>query len=228
MLRRISAGYFFCANILYESQTKEGCLMSEYDSPLTMYALSMVAISLNNIISSGNRITLEHEYTDIIENIDIYRINVAPDFRCLFEEISQVISERRLDDEIKQTIARTESEQERKSPWRKSIDKLFQNFFDNPKRCWEQPSLLLLNFGASVYQKYFAQTNDSNLRLTQEELHTYGNFRNKLLKILRELPNNDGFSLGRITQRVLTAFTKAIMFKKPSTRQIKAKSFLNT
>lgn len=193
----------------------------------TMYVLTMLLMSFNRIISSGDRITLEREYADIIDNLDIYRINIDPDFRCLFEEISQVISERRLDDEIKQIISNVESEQIHKSPWRKSIDKLFKSFFDNPKGWREQPFVSSLHFGASIYQEYFASQDDSNLRISQEELRNYAKLRNNLLKALREIPNQDGFSLGRITQGVLTAYTKAIKFKKPSTRQIKLEAIEN-
>lgn len=116
--------------------------MPEYDT--TMYVLTMVLISLNRIISLGDRIALEREYADIIDNLDIHRINIDPDFICLFEEISQVIGKRRLDDEIRQIIAYAESEQVRKSPWRKSIDKFFKSFLDNPKGWWEQPGFSLL------------------------------------------------------------------------------------
>lgn len=145
--------------------------MPEYDT--TMYVLTMALISLNHIISSGDRVTLEHEYADIIDNLDIYRINIDPDFRCLFEEISQVIGKRRLDDEIRQIIAYAESEQVSKSPWRKSIDKFFKSFLDNPKGWWEQPGFSLFNFGASVYQEYSVQQNDSSLRLNEEELRVW-------------------------------------------------------
>ena len=193
--------------------------MVEYDT--TMYVLTMVLISINRIILSGDRVTLEHEYADVIDNLDIYRINIDPDFRCLIEEISQAISKRRLDDEIRQIIAHAETEQVRKSLWRKSIDKFFKSFLDNPKGWWEQPGFSLFNFGASVYQEYSVQQNDSSLRLNEAELRQYGELRNKLLKGLQKLPYREGFSLGRITQRVITAFTKAINFKKTLTRQIK-------
>ena len=199
--------------------------MVEYDT--TMYVLTMVLVSLNRIILSGDRVTLEHEYADVIDNLDIYRINIDPDFRCLIEEISQAISQRRLDDEIRQIIAHAETEQVRKSPWRKSIDKFFKSFLDNPKGWWDQPGFSLFNFGASVYQEYSVQQNDSSLRLNEAELRQYGELRNKLLKGLQKLPCREGFSLGRITQRVITVFTKAINFKKPLTRQIKLEAIKN-
>ena len=41
------------------------------------------------------------------------------------------------------------------------------------------------------------------------------------------MPCREGFSLGRITQRVITVFTKAINFKKPLTRQIKLEAIKN-
>lgn len=199
--------------------------MVEYDT--TMYVLTMVLVSLNRIILSGDRVTLEHEYADVIDNLDIYRINIDPDFRCLIEEISQAISKRRLDDEIRQIIAHAETEQVCKSLWRKSIDKFFKSFLDNPKGWWDQPGFSLFNFGASVYQEYSVQQNDSSLRLNEAELRQYGELRNKLLKGLQKLPCREGFSLGRITQRVITVFTKAINFKKPLTRQIKLEAIKN-
>lgn len=199
--------------------------MPEYDT--TMYVLTMVLVSLNRIISSGDRITLEREYADIIDNLDIHRINVDPNFTCLFEEISQVISGRRLDDEIRQITAHAESEQVRKNPLRKSLDKLFKSFSDNPEGWCKQLIFSLFKFGVSVYQEYRTQQNDSSFMLNKEELRRYGDLRNKLLKGLQKLPNQEGFSLGRINQRVITAFTKAINFKKPLTRQIRLEAIKN-
>ena len=57
--------------------------MPEYNT--TMYVLTMVLVSLNRIISSGDRVTLEREYEDVIENLDIDGIDLDPDFMCIFE-----------------------------------------------------------------------------------------------------------------------------------------------
>lgn len=71
----------------------------------TMYVLTMVLVSLNRIISSEDRITLEYEYVDIIDNLNIHRINIDLVLICLFEEVSQVISKRSLNYEIRQIIS---------------------------------------------------------------------------------------------------------------------------
>ena len=187
----------------------------------TMYVLTMVLVSLQRIISTVDRVTLEREHTNIIDNLNIYRIGIAPDVRGLVEEVLQVISKRRLDDEIRQIIANAESEQVRRSPWRRFIDNSIKSFIDNPKGWFEQPVFSSFYAVASMYQEYRSQQDDSTLKLTPEERHNYGELRNRLLRTLRQLPYQEGLGLGGITQGVLRAFTEAIKFKKPLTRQTK-------
>ena len=146
----------------------------------------------------------------------------------------QVLSKRRLDDEIRQVRANTDSEQVRGYSvikffykFYKTVKKAVKNFIENTTESKgligliERIALSSLDAGEAVYEEYLAQQNSSSLRLTEEELRQYGELRNKLLKRLRKLPKQDSFSLGRITRKVITMFRDAINSKKPSTRRIK-------
>ena len=68
--------------------------MPDYDPLLTMSALNMAVVSLHRITSSGDRLTLDREYTNIINNIRMGEINDDPELTGLYSEDIERYSQR--------------------------------------------------------------------------------------------------------------------------------------
>ena len=65
--------------------------MPDYDPLLTMSALNMAIVSLHRITSSGDRLILDREYYNIINNLRMSEINPDPELTELYREIVRVI-----------------------------------------------------------------------------------------------------------------------------------------
>ncbi len=192
--------------------------MPEYDPSLTMYVLNMLIISLNHIISSRDRRTLEREYTNIIANLNFNENQIEPQIMSLFREISYVIGNKRLNDKIKQAIASTEPQREQENSFVRSIRRLYSNardsFLKDPEKWYVHP------IRSSIYVTVSTtQQNDTELRLSQEELQEYCELLSKLLIASLELVRKHEL-MGVIRENNLKDLTRALSVEDPSKRQL--------
>lgn len=66
----------------------------EYDPLHTMLALNMVIVSVHRIIATEDRIVLDQEYQNIINNLNVGNIEPDLDLTSLYEELMDVISQK--------------------------------------------------------------------------------------------------------------------------------------
>ena len=79
----------------------------EYDPQHTMLALNMAIVSVHKILSAQDRIVLDQEYQNIINNLSIGNIKSDPEITELYNKMIDVIGQKRLqDEEMKQVKAR--------------------------------------------------------------------------------------------------------------------------
>lgn len=64
-----------------------------------MLALNMAIVSINRILTTQDRIVLEQEYQDIINNLSLGNIESDYELTALYTEMMSYISSKRLRDE---------------------------------------------------------------------------------------------------------------------------------
>lgn len=124
--------------------------MSEYDPLLTMSALNMAIVSLHRITSSGDRLILDREYDNIINNLRMGEINDDPELKELYQEILRVINKGRLRDDVRAEIKKAYSEKKHKSVKEIITGNVFKSFSTNPLK-W------LGKLAVSSASEYFSQ-----------------------------------------------------------------------
>ena len=83
----------------------------EYDPQHTMLALNMAIVSVHKILSAKDRIILDQEYQNIINNLSIGNIKSDPEITELYNKLIDIIGQKRLrEDEAKQVKARYDSQ----------------------------------------------------------------------------------------------------------------------
>ena len=192
-----------------------------YDPLLTMAALNMAVVSLHRITSTQDRLILDQEYKNIINNLRMGEINADPELTELYQEIVRVINNGRLRNDIREKIEKSYSEEKRKSIKEIVKGNVLSNFDTNPLK-W------LGNLAMSCASEYFSskkeiseQENNSEeeLKLKSEELGEYDELQRKLLdsswKLLRQYELSDNY---RLTQNALEKFNSAILENNPSKR----------
>ena len=183
----------------------------EYDPLLTMSALNMAVVSLHRITSSGDRLILEREYTNIISNILMGEINADPELILLYQEILKVLQSGRLREEIRAEISRADSENKRKSIGEIISENVLKTFRMNPLEWLE-------DLAASSASEYFEQQkqiehdgNELQLRLKREELDGYNRLQTNLLGVSWHLLNQYHLPGNYIlTQNALKKFSEAV------------------
>ena len=192
-----------------------------YDPLLTMTALNMAIVSLHRITSTKDRLILDQEYKNIINNLRMGEINADPELTGLYQEIVRVINNGRLRSDVREKIESSYSEEKRKSIKEIVSGKVLSNFDTNPLK-W------LGNLAMSCASEYFTskkksaeqeQNSDDELKLKSEELGEYDELQRKLLdsswKLLRQYELSDSY---RLTQNALNKFNSAISENDPSKR----------
>ena len=79
----------------------------KYDSINTLLALNNCIVSIAKIISYNDRIILDQEYSDIINNINFGNIESDPELIVLYRFLMEEITNAKLRDEEKQRYFRT-------------------------------------------------------------------------------------------------------------------------
>lgn len=197
--------------------------MSEYDPLFTICALNMFIDSLNRIISSMDRLTLDREYTNIINNIRIGEINDDPELTNLYGEIMRAIHKGKLRDELRSKVSESYSQCKKRNFREIIAGNVMRTFRVNPLAWLEK----LASSSASEYfaymdeeSKHALETTDNNLKLSHEELNEYDELQRNLLgaswALLRKYHLSDSY---RLTQEALVRFSAAINVSDPSKRQ---------
>ena len=193
--------------------------MTEYDPLLTMSALNMAIVSLHRITSTRDRLILDREYKNIINNIRMGEINADPELTSLYQEIVRVIHRGRLRDDERRRIEENFSRQKQKSIKEIISGNVFPSLSTSPLE-W------LVKLAVSCVSEYFSSKVRSEinyagetLRLNSEELDEYDELQRKLLdsswKLLRQYKLPDSY---RLTQNALDKFYSAVQESDPSKR----------
>lgn len=191
-----------------------------YDSLLTMSALNLAVVSLHRITSSMDRLTLEREYTSIINNLRMGEINADHELTSLYQEMVRVLHRGRLSDELRRGIDAVYSQDKQKS-----IKDIISG---NVVKSYNSNVLLWLGkLAASCAAEYFKtkaeaelQQDEHLLRLKSEELDEYADLQRRLLgsswNLLRKYHLSDSY---RLTQNGLDKFYAALQEGTPSKRK---------
>ena len=201
---------------------KEGRLMSEYDSLLTMSALNMAIVSLHRITTSGNRLILDREYDTVINNLRMGEINPDKELTSLYQKILRAIQSGRFRDDRRKKIENEYTLQKHKNIWEIIKGNILTNIRINPL-IWVE------KLAVSSASEYFTQqrksdeisrqNEDEQSRLKHEELDSYVDLQCELLEASwhllsqYELPDNY-----RLTQKALDNFSSAMNESDPSKR----------
>ena len=79
---------------------------ANYDPQYTMLALNMAIVSVHRILSANDRLILNQEYQNIINNLSIGNIKSDPEITELYNKMITVIGKKKLrDEELKQVIS---------------------------------------------------------------------------------------------------------------------------
>ncbi len=82
----------------------------QYDPQHTMLALNMAIVSVHRILSAHDRLILNQEYQNIINNLSIGNIKSDPEITELYDKMIDVIGKKKLrDDELKLVISQYDS-----------------------------------------------------------------------------------------------------------------------
>ncbi|MDY6399902.1 MAG: hypothetical protein SPL10_06660 [Synergistales bacterium] len=194
--------------------------MNNYDPLLTMAALNMAIVSLHRITSTQDRVILDQEYKNIINNLRMGEINADPELTGLYQEIVRVINGGRLRDDVRKSIEETYSQEKQKGIKNIISENVLSSFDANPLT-W------LGNLAMSCASEYFGSKkqknrnddNDEQLKLKSQELGEYDELQRKLLAsswaLLRKYELSDNY---RLTQNALDKFYSATQENDPSKR----------
>lgn len=194
--------------------------MNNYDPLLTMAALNMAIVSLHRITSTQDRVILDQEYKNIINNLRMGEINADPELTGLYQEIVRVINGGRLRDDVRKSIEETYSQEKRKGIKNIISENVLSSFDANPLT-W------LGNLAMSCASEYFGSKkqknrnddNDEQLKLKSQELGEYDELQRKLLAsswaLLRKYELSDNY---RLTQNALDKFYSATQENDPLKR----------
>ena len=193
--------------------------MTDYDPLVTMAALNMAVVSLHRITSTGDRVILDREYTGIINNLRMGKINADPELTGLYQGIVRVIQAGRLRDKDRAYIESEYSQQKQKGIKEIVSGSLGKTFSTTPIK-W------LGRLAAVCVSEYFrsraraeVRREGEQFRLRKEELAEYGELQRKLLgaswNLLRQYGLPDSCLL---TQGALGKFYAAMQEDNPSKR----------
>ena len=174
-----------------------------YDALLTMSALNLAVVSLHRITSTRDRVILDQEYRNIINNLRMGEINADPELTELYQEIVRVIHSRILHDDERLKVYGEYSRGKQKS-----IGKIITGSYDSNPLKW------LGKLAASCASEYFrakVREKAGELLLLDSELKEYDGLQRKLLgsswKLLRQYGFPDNY---RLTQSALDKFYRAM------------------
>ena len=153
--------------------------MKKYDPMLTMSALNMAIVSLHRIISTGDRVVLDREYDNIINNLRMGEINADPELTGLYQEIVRLIHRGRLRSEVLESIESSYTEQKQKNIAEIVTENILPSFSLNPLK-W------LGKLAASSASEYFSLKEES--KQTSQNQQEQRKLQTKTLILKTRLP----------------------------------------
>ena len=194
----------------------------DYDPQHTMLALNMAVVSVHRILAAQDRITLDQEYQNIINNLSLGNIRSDPEITRLYEKLMDVTSRKKLRSDEAEYIRKNFDEQDKKSissalsDLGKSSASLAREegsvkaFFGSIGR--------LISVSAATYFKYEASgstlrgsLSENLYRLRAEDLADFNELQKQLLSSSWNLLNR--YNLPdeyRLVQRAIDDFCRAI------------------
>jgi len=184
----------------------------DYDPHFTMLALNMAVVSVFNIVSTQDRIVLDQEYDNIINNLKLGNIEDDKEIKDLYDELMNVISKSRLRVEERQRF-------KEKFDWKKrqAIVRALSGIQAQGDDAWSFLGSLLVS-SATAYFSYREEMNapeekftDDVWKLKKDQIQDFDELQRKLLSsswsLLRKYSLPDEY---RITQRDLEDFNRAV------------------
>ncbi|MDR1916853.1 MAG: sel1 repeat family protein [Synergistaceae bacterium] len=202
---KISVGALYASDVIYDPQ-------------YTMLALNMAIVSLHRITATLDRIVLDQEYRNIINNLNLGNIEDDPEMRELFKDLMSVIGGRALREEEAEIFA-ARYEMRKKNRFSKSLSALRGGGMGT----WGRIAGLLAS-EASAYFGYQGADSDikyefqSELRaLDSQSIKECADLQRRLLdsswSLLRRYKLPDNY---RLTQKNMDDFDKAVKETDPA------------
>lgn len=191
-----------------------------YDPQHTMLALNMAIVSVHRILTTQDRIILEQEYQNIINNLSLGNIESDKDMTALYSDLMTIISRKRL---------RSDEAEFFRSRYDQREQNLMNRALSRIQSQGENIFSLIGGFAVSCVSSYFEyQAMKSELpeelrgelwQLTKEDITDCNNLQERLLNsswnLLRQYGLPDSY---RLVQRTLDDFYKAVNEKDPAKR----------
>ena len=205
----------FCLSLL---MFRAACAEENYDPQHTMLALNMAIVSVHRILTTGDRIVLEQEYQNIINNLSLGNIENDKDMTALYSDLTGIISRKGLRDEEAKFF---------RSRYDQREQNLINHALSRIQAQGENIVSLIGSFVVSCASSYFAyQAMKSDIaedlrgevwQLTKEDITDCNNLQERLLNsswnLLRQYKLPDNY---RLVQRTLDDFYKAVNEKDPA------------
>ena len=191
-----------------------------YDPQHTMLALNMAIVSVHRILATQDRIILEQEYQNIINNLSLGNIESDKDMTALYSDLTGRTSRKRLRSEEAEFL-RSHYDQRERNLMNKALSRI------RPQG--KKIISIIASFAMSCVSSYFEyRAMKSELseelrgelwQLTKEDITDCNNLQERLLNsswnLLRQYGLPDSY---RLVQRTLDDFYKAVNEKDPAKR----------
>ncbi len=185
---------------------------AEYDPQHTMLALNMAIVSINRIITTQDRIVLEQEYQNIINNLSLENIESDHDMTALYRDMMSVISRKRLHDEDAEFL---------QGRYDRMEEKFMKDTLGSIKPSGSNIFSFVVSLAVKSMSSYFSYKyskseiaeglNGERWKLTKEDITDCNQLQERLLNsswnLLRQYKLPDNY---RLVQRSLDDFYKAV------------------
>lgn len=184
----------------------------DYDPQHTMLALNMAIVSVFNIVNTQDRIVLDQEYENIINNLKLGNIEDDYEIKGLYDELLHIISNTRLREDEK---ARFNEKYDRME--KEALIGALSGIRAYGGNAWNFLGSLLTSTVSSYFgyrdsvNQIHDELGDEMWRLRREQIEDFDDLQRRLLNsswtLLGKYSLPDEY---RITQRDLADFTKAV------------------
>ncbi|MDR1580349.1 MAG: hypothetical protein LBS35_08320 [Synergistaceae bacterium] len=184
-----------------------------YDPIHTMNALNMAIVSINRVASSEDRVTLNAEYENIIDNLYLGNIEDDPELKALYLELIDTIGKKTLRQD---EAARVREEYDSRE--KKRLSALIAKFAAAPSAPWSLVGNILAGelagyFGITAFAAEKTSDLPDELRkLERENVEDLTRLQERLLDTSWTLVRRYGLpDEYRLAQRDLSDFDKAVL-----------------
>ncbi len=183
-----------------------------YDPQHTMLALNMAIVSVNRILSTEDRIVLEQEYQNVINNLSLGNIESDKDMTMLYRDLLGITSRKRLREDDREFL---------RGRYDRMEQKLLKSTLGGIKSSGRSILTLVGGLAVSCMSSYFSYKYSRSefaeglsgelWQLTKEDITDCNAIQERLLNsswnLLRQYGLSDSY---RLVQRTLDDFYKAV------------------